>query len=114
MHDQLFKDVTAKKELKREAPYNPQDPKYKIRDENNDVIEYGEVKGSKPTVQYYRTNQDDIKANTVKGIDYATPGTALLGNFKTRDRRDIRPTHDIADIQGAQVKPFYGIRIPSN
>lgn len=34
-HDQEYKDVYAKKEKKRDNPLNPQEPKYLIRDENN-------------------------------------------------------------------------------
>lgn len=78
------------------------------------MIEYGEVKGSRPAEQYFRKNQEDIRANTVKGIDYATTGTRLLGNFRDRERRDVRQTNNIQDIKGAQVKPFYGIRVPAD
>jgi len=35
----------------------------------------------------------------VKGIDYATPGTKSKGNFKDRERRQVRNTNDITDIQ---------------
>ena len=51
------------------------------------MIEYGEIKGSKAVKPYYRKNQDDITSNTVKGIEYATTGTKLLGNFRDRERR---------------------------
>ena len=62
-------------------------PVYKLRDDKGELIDYGEIKGSSPTKPYYRKNPDDNKLNTVKGIDYATTGTRLLGNFRDRERR---------------------------
>lgn len=41
----MYKDVYEKKCLSREA-YNPLNPKFKIRDENGNIIDYGEIKGS--------------------------------------------------------------------
>ena len=88
LHDQEFKDVATKKQgLKRENPHDPQEPTYKIRDEKGNLVDYGQVEGSKPTQPYFRKNADEITANSVKGIAYATADTKSKGNFKDRERR---------------------------
>jgi len=38
----MYKDVYTKKCLNKE-PYNPLNPKFKIRDENGVVIDYGDI-----------------------------------------------------------------------
>lgn len=45
------------------------------------------IKGSKAKEPYYRKNPDDNTIGTVKGIEFATTGTKMLGNFKNRERR---------------------------
>ena len=103
VHDQEYRDVCTKTEKKRADPHNPCEPKYKTRDENNNLIEIGHVKGSKATKPYYRKNHEDNKANTVKGIEYATTGTKSKGNFKNRERRQVRQTNNVNDIPGSST-----------
>ena len=79
------------------------------------MVEVGEVKGSKVPVTYYRKNEDDIRANTVKGIEYATVGYKYAGNFKNRDRREYRKTNDVSDISGCAANTlFKGIKLRNN
>jgi hypothetical protein len=54
LHDQIFNDVTAKRVFVRDPECNPLNPTFKIRDEEGKLIEYGNIVGSKPRVQYYR------------------------------------------------------------
>ena len=43
----------------RAVPHNPANPIYKIRDEDGNLIEIGNVPGSSPTKKYFRKNQQD-------------------------------------------------------
>jgi len=54
MHDQIFSDVTKKKEMKRETPFNPLLPSYKIRDDKGELVEIGLIQGSQPTKPYFK------------------------------------------------------------
>ena len=90
-------------------------PVYKVRNENNEIIEIGAVKGSYAEEPYFRKNKEEIVVNTVKGIDYATTGTKNLGNFKDRERRQVREINNTDDIKGAAASTLIrGIRIPRN
>ena len=73
--------------LNKEA-HNPLLPKYKIRDEDGKVIEYGDIIGSSPKKPYFRTNKDEIDKNlNSKDIKGNECGTRALGNFHSRERR---------------------------
>jgi hypothetical protein len=88
VHDQIYFDVTAKKILSRVEPSNPSNPVYKIRDDKGNLINYGEITGSRPKVAYFRTNVDDCDmALKSKDILGNSPGTRTKGNFHTRERR---------------------------
>ena len=87
IHDQIFTDVYKKKMLNKE-PHNPLLPKYKIRDEEGKVIEYGAIVGSSPKKAYYKTNQEEAERNMhSRDIKGNVPGTSTLGNFHSRERR---------------------------
>jgi hypothetical protein len=81
-------DVTAKKILSREVPSNPSNPVYKIRDDKGNLIEYGEITGSRPKIAYFKTDKNicDMALKS-KDINGNSPGTRTKGNFHTRERR---------------------------
>jgi hypothetical protein len=89
VHDQTYQDVTAKKVLNRDPLCNPSDPIYKIRDDKGEVVEYGDIQGSKPKVPYYKTNTEfcdmALKSRDIHGN---APGTRSKGNFHSRERRN--------------------------
>ncbi|MFN9899594.1 MAG: hypothetical protein ACK55Z_12565 [bacterium] len=74
--------------MKRKEPHNPQDPKYKIRDEKGNLVEIGKVDGSFVPEQYYRKNVNEqnpsLKSRDIKGN---VPGSTYHGNFHTFSRR---------------------------
>ena len=102
VHDQVYEDVFKKKVLARENPFNPQDPVYKIKNDQGEIEEYGLIKGSKPKSAYYRTN-DNEKDNALKSRDIKgnTPGSRLLGAFHDRMRRTYRDSGKNDDIKGS-------------
>ena len=71
LHDQTYGDVTAKKMLIRSEPFNPLEPVFKTRDENGNLIEMGQVLGSKKAPAYFRTKKEDceryIATNDIAG-----------------------------------------------
>jgi len=114
MHDQVFNDVTKKKPLQRAEPFNPQQPKYKVRDQDDKVIEIGFIPGSSPTKAYYKTNpaemERNLKSRDIKGNN---PGSSVLGNFHSRERRQIREVNYSKDIQGSVPGTLvHGIKRP--
>ena len=69
-------------------PQNPLIPKYKIRDEEGKVIEYGAIVGSSPKKAYFKTNKEEAERNlNARDIKGSTPGSRTLGNFHSRERR---------------------------
>lgn len=98
-----YRDVTHT-DFKTSRLTNPLQPTYMARDENNQKVEIGDVRGSKPNV-LPPARQDANFTNTslnTKDIHGCRVGTKGLGNFHTRERRGIRDTNQIADILGAQ------------
>jgi hypothetical protein len=59
VHDQTYNDVTAPKKMVREVPHNPSNPSYKIRDDDGNLIEIGNIPGSSPTKKYFRKKPED-------------------------------------------------------
>ena len=94
--------------------YNPCDPQYRIRDENGNVIVYGDVAGSKPKVGTCKTNPDEMdRSLKVSDIDGNKPGTRGLGAFHSRERRQIRNIGKNDDIEGSNSGSLVmGIRVP--
>ena len=74
--------------LNRE-PTNPSNPVYKIRNDKGELIDYGEITGSRPKKQYYKTNIEfcDMALKS-KDIHGNAPGSKTKGNFHLRERRD--------------------------
>lgn len=69
-------------------PQNPLIPKYKIRDEEGKVIEYGAIAGSSPKKPYFKTNKEEAERNiNARDIHGNVPGSRTLGNFHSRERR---------------------------
>lgn len=88
IHDQIYGDVSAKSVLARSEPFFPGEPKYKIRDEDGILIDYGEIAGAKKVPKYFRTDPILMNSNlNSKDIHGNVPGTRLLGNFHNRERR---------------------------
>lgn len=115
LHDQSYNDVTAKKIFNRVPVSNPSDPIYRIRDDQNKVIEYGEINGSKPKVAYFKTDTKfcdmALKSRDIHGN---IPGSKSKGNFHLRDRRDqVRQLTQNGDIVGSTPGTLVkGIKLP--
>ncbi len=95
-------------------PYNPLDPVFTLKNAEGVVEEYGVIKGSKPKQQYYRTNPKErdleLKARDIKGNE---PGTAMMGAFHTRERKDYHETAKNDDIVGSGPNTLVtGIKVP--
>ena len=114
VHDQIFNDVTVKKQLNKE-PHNPLNPSYKIRDEDGQVINYGHVDGSTTKQQYYRKNEQDAGRNlNFRDVQGNTCNTRSLGNFHNRERRQVRDPVKNDDIFGTQCGSLiHGIKVPA-
>ena len=77
----------GKKEITK-TPYNPLEPKYKIRNEDGEVVDYGQIVGEKPKVPYFRTNKEEAEKNmSTKDIHGNTTGSKRFGAFHSRERR---------------------------
>ena len=83
-------------------PHNPLEPKYKIKDENGVVIDYGNIEGSTVKKPYYRKNLEEVDKNLQsRDIKGNRPGSTTLGSFHSRDRRQIREVGKNNDIIGS-------------
>lgn len=82
---------------------NPLMPKYTIKDENKNTIMIGEVQGSKPQALPPKRMDKNFQqiSLTTNDIQGCAAGTGNLGNFHTRDRKDIREINLTKDIVGA-------------
>jgi len=64
------------------------EPRCVIRNDKGELVDYGEIKGSKPTVAYYRTKPEEqdngLRSRDIKGNQ---PGSAIAGAFHERTRR---------------------------
>mmetsp|Transcript_7930 Transcript_7930/g.13308 ORF Transcript_7930/g.13308 Transcript_7930/m.13308 type:complete len:158 (+) Transcript_7930:671-1144(+) len=100
--------------MRREVPHNPQQPFYKIRDEEGKLVDIGFVVGSSPKKQYFRQRKDEMD-NALKSRDIVgnLPGTKVLGNFHTRERRQVRNLVNNSDIEGSNPGSLIrGIKMP--
>ena len=60
-----------------------------MRDDKGNLIDYGEITGSRPKKPYYKQNTEfcdmALKSRDIHGN---APGTRSKGNFHLRERRD--------------------------
>ena len=99
-----YRDVTHI-DFKTSRHTNPLQPVYIARDEDNNKIALGAVRGSKPQVlPPARTDKNFLNTSlTTTDIHGCRIGTKGLGNFHTRERRAYRVTNEKNDIIGAQT-----------
>jgi hypothetical protein len=107
-------DVWGKKPFRREQPYNPLDPRFKIRDEQDQLIEVGPIAGGKPRESYVRNKEDERDFSLkCRDIDGNHPGTTMLGNFHSRARKEFREPTKNDDIKGSKAGTLVrGIKMP--
>ena len=98
-HDQLFADVCAKKKIER--MHDPQNPSYKLRDEDGNLVEYGPIPGASPKKPYIRKTQPGYGMLDASDIHGNKPGSKTLGNFHSRERRDVPAVGRNDDIIGS-------------
>ena len=98
-HDQIFADVYTKKKIER--IHDPQNPSYKLRDEDGNLIEYGPIAGSGPKKPYVRKTQVGYGALDSSDIQGNKVGSKTLGNFHTRIRKDVKVIGRNDDIIGS-------------
>lgn len=98
-HDQLFADVCAKKKIER--LHDPQNPSYKLRDEDGNLVEYGPIPGASPKKPYIRKTQPGYGMLDASDIHGNKPGSKTLGNFHSRERRDVPAVGRNDDIIGS-------------
>ena len=81
---------------------NPLVPSYMVRDEDNNVVEIGEVHGSKPT-QFVspEKNAHDRHLN-IQDIEGAKSTSFGIGNIQ-KERSSPKNPNDIGDIEGSMA-----------
>lgn len=47
-----------KKKFEKAEPYNPLEPRFKLRDDKGELVTYGAVQGSTVQVKYFKTQTD--------------------------------------------------------
>lgn len=99
-----YSDIT-KAQFVSQRVVNPLNPTYKARDENGNVIDIGEVEGSKPMglpKQHDTANKPfTLRTDDIHGAQASTKG---LGAFhETNTRKEFRQTNRNDDIPGAQA-----------
>lgn len=74
----------------------------------------GEIPGSKKVAPYFRKNQEDKdRYMTSKDILGCQIGTRTLGNFHSRERRQVREIGRNEDIVGSKPGSLvHGIKVP--
>jgi len=67
-------------------------PVIRLRNDKGELETYGEIKGSKPKVAYYRTNPKDAELGALncRDIKGNVPGSLGKGAFFDRERRQVR------------------------
>ena len=77
---------------------NPLQPIYQIKDENGNLVDYGNIEGSSPKKTKERANfqlYSSMRVNDIQGTDV---GSKTAGNFHSRSRKDWKNTNSLQDI----------------
>ena len=85
--------------VSKREPSNPNDPKYTVRDADNNVITIGEVEGGKPR-RLYPGEAFQQRCLSVGDIEGASPTAFGVGNIQ-RARASPKNPCDIGDIEGS-------------
>ena len=96
-----YRDVTDPT-FKSSRHVNPLMPTYTVRDDNNKLMQIGQVKGSTPVVlpPAHDEKNKSIALRTAD-IDGAQASSKGLGVFAYHDRRGFKDTNKINDIFGS-------------
>mmetsp|Transcript_12681 Transcript_12681/g.12516 ORF Transcript_12681/g.12516 Transcript_12681/m.12516 type:complete len:121 (+) Transcript_12681:527-889(+) len=80
---------------------NPLMPTYQVKDEQNNLIQIGEIPGSSPKKMPMRTLGNYFQQLHVRDIPGTATGSRGLGPFHSRERKDFRQVNNISDVPGA-------------
>lgn len=83
---------------------NPLAPTYVVRDDKNEQVTIGEIKGSSPAKLPQRQDKSYFGCMNLRDIPGTAAGSKRLGAFHSTQRRNfLNPNAKTEDIQGAQV-----------
>jgi hypothetical protein len=99
-----YSDITKDKFISKRS-CNPLEPSYMGRDEDGNLVNMGEVRGSKPTALPPNLKDPSRMPSTALRSDDIMGGTANtkgMGVFaENHTRKDYREINKISDIEGA-------------